>query len=234
MNQPHNCLFGAVHVKNADGTISSPCKICGSELRFIPNGFKNPLGLKYFEPDGLEWVLMRECEEFYEKRLNIDENSVVVDIGAHVGVVSMTLAKQYGCKVYAYEPNPNNYRRLLENIKLNGMEDSIEPYQLAVTGDGRKTTISEDANNSGGARIDIGGEPVDSITLPQIIEKVGKIDLLKIDVEGAEYEILADMELLRNNVRILRGEFHRNGNQFEELMPKVVNAVQDVFMVVVG
>src|SRR5512139_3315420 len=108
--------FLSMFIKNGDGTISFPCKECGAELRFIPNGFTNPLDLKFHEPDGLEWILMRENGRSYEKNIQLDKDSLVVDIGAHVGIVSMTLAKKYGCRVIAYEPNPHNYERLVKNI----------------------------------------------------------------------------------------------------------------------
>jgi FkbM family methyltransferase len=226
--------FIGVIVFNSDYTASRPCKYCGAEMRklnsgrvnIITGGFTNPYGLSFYQPDGLEWILMREAERDYNTdALALDENSVIVDIGAHVGVVSMTLAKRHGCRVYAYEPQPENYRRLLENIALNGLGHLIIPHPYAVTGDGRDVTISHDERNSGGGSIYKGtGEWVKSVTLPDILAEVGgRIDLLKIDCEGAEYEIFEGADL--SGIKAIRAEFH--GEKATDLLQSVWKRVGD-------
>ena len=141
---------------------------------------------------------MRETHRDYgADELNLNKSSIVVDIGAHVGVVSMTLAKRYGCKVFAYEPNPDNFSRLIANIMANDLGDLITPFPVAVTGDGRCVKIGTSTDNSGGNDIYGDGVEVESVTLAQILDDVGgHIDLLKIDAEGAEYEILKDADFL--------------------------------------
>jgi FkbM family methyltransferase len=232
---------------NADGTLSVPCKTCGAELRLpmehgqqqavIEGGFTNPDELKFTEPDGLEWLLMREVERDYSldlKELNAD--SVIVDIGAHVGVVSMTLAKRYGCKVWAYEPNSENFRRLVENVQKNGLGNLIGCYNFAVTGDGRIVKISTNPQNSGGGHIYGDGEEVPSLTLADILEDVGgHIDLLKIDCEGAEYEILEGAGELLGKIGAIRGEFHpMEGKSQTALLEMVRAAVPNTRVTLLG
>jgi FkbM family methyltransferase len=228
---------------NGDGSLSVPCRKCGAELRMhngqqtiIIGGFKNPHGLKFHDPDGLEWLLMREVERDYRAdELNLTKDSVVVDIGAHVGVVSISLAKTYGCKVYAYEPNGKNFERLINNTVGNGVDPLVQCWQFAVTGDGRKVQISDNPDNSGGGNIyGTEGDKVASVTLASILEEVGgEIDLLKIDCEGAEFEILADTESLKH-VHAIRGEFHGANGDTKALLESVQAIVPDTRVTMLG
>lgn len=138
----------------------------------------------------------------------------VVDIGAQVGVVSIYLASRYGATVYAYEPVPANFHRLCRNVEANGVDHLVTPVELAITGDGRPLTLTADpASNSGGASaFTASGDSVEveSTTLSDVFATHG-IDwalLLKVDCEGAEYEVLADAPLDR--VGYFRGELHTN------------------------
>ena len=233
----HWCKIGLF---NADGSISTP-DIEGNEKRvfkdgreeIIEAGFTNPLDLKFTDPDGIEYIILREIKRNYRlDDIGLVKDSTVVDIGAHVGVVSIYLAKKYGCMVSAYEPNPNNYRRLLANIEQNKLDNFIFPHNLAVTCDGREVTISEDANNSGGSNIYSGGAAVKSIALKDII--IDKIALLKIDCEGAEFEILEDLTPLQH-VKAIRGEFHhRKGLDPHALLERVRKAVPNTHVTIQG
>lgn len=230
---------------NPDGTMSVPCKTCGAELvvskdgqqHVIEGGFENPDGLQFEQPDGLEWLLLRETNRDYgADSLDLCKDSVVVDIGAHVGMVSITLAKRYGCGVFAFEPNPDNYKRLVANVEKNGVSGLVRCYNMAVTGDGRKAVIGVDTDNSGGNSIyGKNGVDVDSITAADILQICGggQIDLLKIDCEGAEFEILKDPDLLKC-VAALRGEFHRHAGDADVLLEFVKQHIQDVKVTVQG
>lgn len=152
--------------------------------------------------------------EYGLHELDLQPGDVVFDVGAQVGVMSIYLALAYpGIKVYAFEPMPQNYSRLQRNIKANGVEDSVVAINKAMTGDGRKVTIAGDpAKNSGGASIFKGGKhsyDVASTTLQDAIKEhkiTGPLALLKLDCEGAEYEILNKWPFI--GVRYLRGEVH--------------------------
>ena len=231
-------------LRNKDTSISIPCAVCGAEFIVHPDGrreireggFTNKLGLIFIEPDGVEWIILREVERDYKlDRLTLNEASRVVDIGAHVGIVSMHLAKTYGCRVTAYEPNPNNYARLVANLKANGLDHLITAHNMAVTGDGRDVIISEKApgGNSGGHTIyGDKGAVVQSVTLKEILS-AGAIDLLKIDCEGAEFEIMADTESLKL-VKAVRGEFHVANGDARALAEAVRAIVPDTHITFQG
>lgn len=230
---------------NPDGSMSIPCIDCGAEMRIDRAGnrriisiqFASTFGLKFSEPDGVEWIILREIERDYKlDTVGLSAQSRVIDIGAHVGVVSMHIAKTYGCRVEAYEPNPHNYARLVANIEANGLSGLITAHNLAVTADGREVMITEavEHGNSGSHNIyGADGVRVGSITLPEIINGE-RFDLLKIDCEGAEFEILTDMDMIHNHVGAVRGEFHGQHGDARKLAAQIHEAVDNFAVTMQG
>lgn len=165
---------------------------------------------------------------FYTKpeRFAIKPGDYVLDIGAHIGAFSVYAAKR-GALVQAYEPDFQNYTFLVEQKGLNpDIGKNIQTAMLAVTGDGRDVTLIKcsDAENTGGnwtSRKDgqTGeGETVGSITLDELCALPEKIDFLKMDCEGAEYEILmqADGKTL-DKIEKIAMEWHGGEEAFHEL-----------------
>lgn len=155
--------------------------------------------------------------------LNFSPDDVVIDIGANVGIVSTYLARRFPfIKIYAYEPVKLNFDNLNRNLALNNVPQGIVTTErYAVNGTGEPVSIASCIGNSGGARaLDCARDrfiqkgvdkDIPGITLQQIIEKHGikKVKLLKIDCEGAEYDILKNcppetLSMIEN----IRGEFH--------------------------
>ena len=121
---------------------------------------------------------------------------VVVDVGASIGVVAL-LAAKIGCRVLAIEAERANYDRLRVNIALNELQ--VEPLRLAITDYcGMATlyvfpphrrghhTLARDAAA-------IATQTVECTTIDELLTRKGieRVDLLKIDVEGAEPEVFA-------------------------------------------
>lgn len=153
---------------------------------------------------------------------------MVLDIGANVGMVSLLLAKKYPfLKIYAFEPVKDSYESFKANIKLNNIAASIiNAYNMAVTKDGRDVCMSYDPCNSGHSNMfDFLSSSffyykitnVKSITLDEIFKQnnINEVKLLKIDCEGAEYEILYNTSLENlKKTKHMRGEFHESGTSF--------------------
>jgi FkbM family methyltransferase len=173
--------------------------------------------------------------------VQLSPGDVAIDIGAHVGVVSIYLAKRWpGIKVYAYEPNRANYERLVRNIQAEGVGEVVIAKNLAVTADGRTVTMrGNPAQNSGGHSIFGVGNAEDcpSTTLEEIFREnsIERCALLKVDCEGAEYEILYGADELLRQVDHLSAEFHldvpdRNAEDLvrfcsERIEPSHINAI---------
>ncbi len=155
-------------------------------------------------------VEMRQYESPPGFRLARGEQ--VIDIGGHIGAFAVHAAS-LGAEVVTVEPAPENFRVLLGNTKR--YEASVIALPLAVAGENGTRTLALDPLNS--ARHGFYGKgqgartPVEAVTLSRLFERCGKrqCDFLKLDAEGAEYEIIAaaPMELLASIQRIAM-EFH--------------------------
>jgi FkbM family methyltransferase len=130
--------------------------------------------------------------------LELSENQThILDCGAHVGTFAIWLAKRFPkAKIYAVEPFPINYQNLCHNIALNECEN-IVPINKALTKDGSPLKMGAVAQNTGGASRHFSFEDsagVPGITLDKLIDMyvpLGEpISLLKTDIEGDEYEVL--------------------------------------------
>lgn len=223
-----------------NGVVHVPCAGCYDALaggEIVKDAFDVGLGLSLIDDtDGINKIIGYEIKHDYKlDGLNLE--GTVIDIGAHKGLVSCYIAKKYPkVKVYAFEPVKENYEALLKNIELNNLSNVI-PHNLAVTKDGRDVEIFTDPyNNSGGSTLYGNGnsQKVKSTTLEDIFKKykIEVLDLLKIDCEGAEFEIL-DTPLLASIER-LRGEFHRANGDVNVLLERCKKIVPDTAVTLQG
>lgn len=124
----------------------------------------------------------------------IKNNDIIVDIGAHIGLFSL-FASQFckSGKIYCFEPIKENYEILLDNIDLNKIKNII-PLNLAVSKENEPVRIYMNSDESAHSIFPQGNEFVEvkSTTIEKIFDeqKIENCDLLKIDCEGAEYQII--------------------------------------------
>lgn len=139
-------------------------------------------------------------------------NSRVVDLGANVGFFTLRHALA-GARVVAVEPNVDARRRLLASVAANRMESRVTvlPYAMGETrttgwlSTGASTTTGQLVPSaSGGSRL------CEVRTLPDVFSETGlaKVDLLKLDVEGAEAAILRGAEDVIPDVSRIVLEYH--------------------------
>jgi FkbM family methyltransferase len=127
----------------------------------------------------------------------VEEDHICFDIGANVGALTLPMARQAGArgKVYAFEPGPPAYERLVRNIRMNpSIEPRVVPLQLGVAD--KEGTLHwapgendnpADATLLGGSGIAV---PVVSVDDYTAATPLPRLDFVKIDVEGMEYEAL--------------------------------------------
>lgn len=140
----------------------------------------------------------------------------ILDVGANVGIFACRAAR-LARRVFAFEPIPVNFERLRENTRDF---PEIEIHHRAVTADGAPLELFEPAHpGMAGSYSAFGGQkttagttiPVESVRLDRFMDEHGieRCDLMKIDAEGAEYEVLYSLppEYLARIQRIY-GEYH--------------------------
>lgn len=154
-------------------------------------------------------------EEVYSKHLLTDSH-IIIDIGAHIGIFSLLAAVICPkAKIYCYEPEPNNYELLVKNIEQNNLLDRFNLYQLGVAGSSGGRILNVANINTGGSSIVWGRErikkiTVDCITLENILEEnhIDKVDFVKMDCEGAEFEILYSSKTPLKQISTISMEIH--------------------------
>ena len=239
----HKHRWARTGLVNVDGSQSVPCITCTDELRIVngrktivKNGFKDDInGLKLDiedDPTGaVKRIVYREIEEDYNlDNLKVKKGDVLVDVGAHVGIVSIYLAKRYPqATIIAVEPNPNNATRLERNIEANHV-DNITVYRNAIAEEEKDVELGGDGStNSGGHSMFSKGNDtflVHAITLEQLLKPYRKVKLLKLDCEGGEFSV-TDPDVLKK-VESMRGEFHKSYGDTKKLMELVKKYVKDV------
>jgi len=157
----------------------------------------------------------------------------VIDIGANIGAFSMfALKKLNQPRIYAYEPESNNFELLQTTIVLNGGKDRVFPFKQAVYGHEGKMSLSIAGESSGKNSIELDqhsgkSEQVDCTTLSLIFKENGIsfCDLLKIDCEGSEYELLLNTPKdVFKNIGMIILEWHQvMGHSIEELQSFLEN-----------
>lgn len=168
---------------------------------------------------GVRRAIASEIEHVYRlQTLDFQPGDVILDIGAHVGVVSCYLGKRWpGTTIYSFEPTPSNFARFARNLDANGVRNA-EAFDKAVTADGRDLELHGDhtANTGGYSAFSCGPDTEDapSVALNTFLQDadITHIALLKLDCEGCEYEILSTFPWSRVTVDRLIMEVHENSH----------------------
>lgn len=144
------------------------------------------------------WIIKETCidRDYESVATAIQDNWTVIDIGAGLGDFAVSVAYEHpNCRVYAYEPFPESYRLLEENIKLNSISNVIAAPMAVGARSGEMTLFTTGAavqhtttNISGLAE----AVTVQGLCLDDVF-KVNDLllcNFLKIDCEGGEFDIL--------------------------------------------
>ncbi len=157
----------------------------------------------------------------------LEEGDVFVDVGANLGYFTLIASDAVGKtgRVFAFEPEPNNFSLLQKNVEVNkcanvccerkAVSNANQPIELHLSsfnyGDHRIYSSHDDEGyNRGEERA---RTQVEGVTLDSYFPSGTRIDFIKMDVQGAEYFALLGMErVLRENVDVvLMVEFWPHG-----------------------
>jgi FkbM family methyltransferase len=135
-----------------------------------------------------------------------EPGTIVVDVGANVGLHTLPLAKRVGAsgRVIAFEPDPENYRLLLRNIEVNGLASRVTVHRLGLSDKTGAAPLYQCAENRGGLslraqNVETSGASLAPVEVQLVIgddvlPREWPISLVKIDVEGAEPLVIKGME----------------------------------------
>lgn len=166
-------------------------------------------------------IFYDDCYGVRKLQSNID---TIVDIGGNIGFFSMTARSRFpNAAIHTYEPNPNIQEFLLANLKdLNvkvfpeavGLHDGTVEINFGNGSLFSKTKESKDGD-------------IKKTSIQNVLKRIGKkIDLLKMDCEGAEWEIFQDVKSWQD-VNNLAMEYHLWARPNFSLV-KLVETVKDL------
>jgi FkbM family methyltransferase len=147
---------------------------------------------------------------FYRRIYRVAASDLlIVDAGANIGAFTLyALLTAPQAKVIAIEPAPDSFNRLKSMLSANGLDSRCELHEAALGERSGKTTIQL-GTGSQFRRTGISGHPVKMVTLESLIPPGAVIDLLKMDIEGAEYGVLNSTSAATlHQIRQIDLEFH--------------------------
>jgi FkbM family methyltransferase len=145
-----------------------------------------------------------------EYDVEIDDPRIIVDAGAHIGMSSLFFAERFPkAKVLAIEPEEHNFSLLVRNTEDT---KNIYPINAGLWGHNAILSVQNPQTNSWGFRLKETeqAQGIPTLTIDDIIlsHNVRFLDILKIDIEGAEIEVFENSASWINNVRLIIIELH--------------------------
>ena len=149
-----------------------------------------PAGLLTREPETIDWLN------------ELDETSLLWDIGANVGAYSLYAARR-GARVWAFEPGPASFAALSENIRVNDLDERITALPVALGKTTRIGWLHMGTTNPGSVAHTLGKQNAGDHTFRQAVVSYG-VDAfrrefalpqpthIKLDVDGIEADILEE------------------------------------------
>lgn len=166
-------------------------EVAGVGRFYLDRDLRAPRPLQQFA--AVKWQLKSgrpwEPEVAAAMARHVAPGSTALDLGAHIGSHTVTLARLVGPGgiVYAFEPQKKIYRELVKNLELNGIENAV-PLRFAVGAEHAVIEMDPTRALDGRTRVGAGGDRAELRTLDGFGFR--DVSLVKIDVEGFELLVL--------------------------------------------
>lgn len=166
------------------------------------------------------------------KNIILNKDSVIIDGGGFNGEFTDEILKKNFHKIYIYEPDTNFYNDLQKKYKF---EKKVEILNLALFNNDQIITLSENSNASSIMENSEYGTKVKAADISKEFEKYENIDLLKLNIEGAEYDVISRLIETQeiDKVKYLLVQFHKehdlDGSKFEKINLEILKNYNIVF-----
>lgn len=186
---------------------------------------KTPSGISFLarpKYEDLARYLFAEIVAKWEplKILKPKKNDIVIDIGANTGYYSLRLSSLVGDngKIIAIEPDPQTFNALIKNCELNNISN-VNAHNIAISNSNGKITFHQSIFHSGTSSMFVNEKDkskmkkiiIKTTTLDELIkEKYEYIAWVKIDVEGAELEVLKGSSTILSKTKNIIIEVHEH------------------------
>ena len=146
-------------------------------------------------------------DKCYERFFEVEEGDIVVDIGASVGPFTYSILHKNPKQVFCFEPSEREFKTLVKNLRGH----QVIPIPKGIS----------NVNSIVKSNMLFGGEDeMETLTFERFLNlyNVDKVDFIKTDCEGGEYDIFTqdNLEFLKHNVKKVVGEWHLRTPQLKE------------------
>lgn len=179
-------------------------------------------------------IIIKEIffDEIYERSYRLKKGDVVIDVGAHIGVFTLKASRLVDSEelVISVEPDPENYAMLLTNIRINSLK-SVIPVRVALMDESGTVKMSRSGDAISHSVVLKRSKKyilVPALTLDELLGKLGvkRFDFIKIDVEGAELQIMKGSKnnLISNKPSMAIASYHYPGEA--KKVVKLLNSLE--------
>lgn len=174
----------------------------------------------------IEFVDSASCISAFDytvvrKWLDFDPNNTspyIIDCGANIGLSVLHFKKTFpDCRITAFEPDPDICRVLKRNVTANGLK-KVEIVERALWNEDGEIQFISDKADGGHLSFEAHaalGQTVKAERLRKYLEE--PVDLLKMDIEGAETRVLSDCSEILGNVAAISLEYHSMFDRRQDL-----------------
>lgn len=190
-------------------------------IKFLLLFYRTTICKKDFYIQAAKWKGLNGDETF---RLNypLTENSVVFDIGGYKGDFAANIYTKFSCNIYIFEPLPEFFNLCTKRFENN---PKIHCYNFGLSSITGEASISQE--DDGSSLVKPNNDPllIEIKELSSFLNErsISHIDLLKINIEGGEYELLPHIITSRviDRVDFIQIQFHNFVPYAEELRDEI-------------
>ena len=174
-----------------------------------------------------QWVIDKG-DTTHRLNYNLDKNSIVFDFGGYKGCWTSDILNKYNCKVHIFEVIPS-FSDLIKNRFEKNENVVVNNFGLAKNNEELYITLSDDATG-----LFAGGKDKEKIKLVDVSDyllqnKITHIDLMKINIEGGEYDLLErliEIDFIKN-IKNLQIQFHNIAPDSQRRMENIQKALSN-------
>lgn len=177
--------------------------------------------IDYFDRESLQRWFDDKGDETHRINYDLDESSIVFDLGGYLGEWSEKIFNKYGCEIFIFEPVKKYYDEI--NNKFNN--DKIKTFKLGLSDKDLNVDVYDDGAQSSVYLKSGQKENINLVDYNNFINKnnIGVIDLMKINIEGSEFDLLE--YIIKNNLHLkiknIQVQFHKMFSDSESRRDKI-------------
>ncbi|WP_242264032.1 FkbM family methyltransferase [Bacillus cereus group sp. BfR-BA-01400] len=161
------------------------------------------LKILYHRMVGGAFFPISNYDQYFHQRISIKDNYHIIDGGAYDGDTAVKFAKSNSSniRIFSFEPSTILFDRLSKNVVNKNLSEIVEEYNLGLWKE-RDNLVFDSTLDLGSQKISrVGRNVIEVISIDEFVEKkkLERLDYIKLDIEGAEYEALLGSEVAIKN-----------------------------------